>query len=161
MQSVGTYCVDISSCSSQSIGETMKRLIGFLAGMIMASSAMADENDFRCLKSLGLKNTIRLQFVLQTDKDGIGYVKYQAGSGPVPVKRLQEKELRRAPGGGPSAVETQWAETATDGAVGTYTIVSQGARISEVRYVRKDGKTFRFEEDLDASTDKGCEWPKK
>jgi hypothetical protein len=139
----------------------MNRLIRVLAGFLLASGASADEIDFRCLKSVGLKNTIRLQFVFQTDKEDVGYVRYQNGSGRVPVKRMQEKELRRVPGGGPSAVETQWAEIAPDGTIGTYAIVSQGARISEVRYLRKDGKLFRFEEDLDASTDQGCEWPKK
>ncbi len=139
----------------------MIRLIGVLAWILMVNSAMADENDFRCLKSVGLKNTIRLQFVFQTDKEGIGYVRYQAGSGPVTVKWLNEKELRRTPGGRPSEVETQWAEITADARSGTYAVVSQGARISEVRYVRKDGKIFRFEEDLDASTDQGCEWLKK
>jgi hypothetical protein len=139
----------------------MNRLIGVLAGLLLASAAIADENDFRCLKSVGLKSTLRLQFVFQTEKEDVGYVRYQTGSGPVPVKRMQEKVLFRSSGGRPAAVETQWSEITAGGTTGTYAIVSQGARISEVRYLRKDGKMFRFEEDLDASTDKGCEWPKK
>lgn len=70
-------------------------------------------------------------------------------------------ELRRVPGGRPSEVETQWSKITSDGvAGGTYVIVSQGARISEVRYLRQDDKLFRFEEDLDASTDQGCGWQK-
>lgn len=70
-------------------------------------------------------------------------------------------ELRRVPGGRPAEVETQWSEITSDGvAGGTYAIVRQGARISEVRYLRQHGKLFRFEEDLDASTDQGCDWQK-
>lgn len=139
----------------------MAKWMGVLVGVLLASAAMADQNDFRCLKSVGLKNPVRLQFVFQSDKQGAGYVRYQAGSGRVPVKWLTEKELRRAPGGRPSEIETQWSEITSDGvAGGTYAIVSQGARISEVRYLRQDGKLFRFEEDLAASTDQGCDWPK-
>jgi hypothetical protein len=122
---------------------------------------MADQNDFRCLKSVGLKNTLRVQFVFRSDKDDVGYVIYQNGSKPIPVKRLKEKELKRVPGGRPSEFETQWREITSDGIGGTYIFVSQGARIDNFRYIRKDGKVFRFVEDIDASTDNGCEWATK
>jgi len=140
----------------------MNRLMGVLAIVLLAaSSAMADQNDFRCLKSVGLKNTLRVQFVFQSDKDDAGYVIYQGGSAPIPVKRLKEVELRRVPGGRPSEFETQWKEMTSDGTGGTYVYVSQGARIDNFRYIRKDGKIFRFVEDLEASTDGGCAWASK
>jgi hypothetical protein len=133
---------------------TMNKLFGVLVGIFVCSSVVADENDFRCLKSIGLKSPIRLQFVFRTDKHDLGYVIYQNGSGPIPVKRLNERELRAAPGGRPSEFETHWQETG-----GTYVVVSQGALINDFRYIRrKDGKIINFEEDLDAFTEKGCEW---
>jgi hypothetical protein len=140
----------------------MNRVIGVLMiGFLAASSAMADQNDFRCLKSVGLKNTLRIQFVFQSDNDDIGYVIYKGGSARIPVKRLKEKELKKVPGGRPSAFETRWQEITSDGTGGTYGYVSQGALIDNFRYIRKDGKIFKFVEDLDASTDNGCAWATK
>jgi hypothetical protein len=79
----------------------MNRLIGFLIlGFLVVSSAMADQNDFRCFKSVGLKNTLRIQFVFQSDNDDVGYVIYKGGSASIPLKRLKEKELKREPGEG-------------------------------------------------------------
>lgn len=139
----------------------MNKLIGVLVIVFLtASSAMADPNDFRCLKSVGLKNTLKLQFVFQSDKDDAGYVLYQGGSARIPVKRIKEKELKRGPGGRPSEFEAQWKEITSDGTGGTYVFVSQGAQIDNFRYIRKDGKIFKFVEDLDASADNGCQWAK-
>ena len=134
----------------------MNRLIGILLGILVVSAAVADENDFRCLKSIGLKKVIRIQFVSQTEKADVGYVKYENGTGVIQVKRIREKELMRLPDGRPSEFETTWREVTPNG--GTYVVVSQGVLINEFKYVRQDGKTFRFEEDLDASADNSCEW---
>lgn len=139
----------------------MHRLIGVLFAFLAASSAMADQNEFRCLKSVGLKSTLRIQFVFISDQDDAGYVIYQNGSAPIPVKKLDEKELKRVPGGRPSEFEIQWRETIADGTGGTYVFTSQGALIENFRYIRKDGKIFRFVEDIDASTDNGCKWATK
>ncbi len=137
----------------------MSRLIGVLVLVFLtASSAMADQNDFRCFKSVGLKNTLSIQFVFQSDNDDVGYVIYKGGSARIPLKRLKEKELKRGPGGRPSEFETQWGEMTSDGTGGMYVYVSQGALIDNFRYIRKDGKIFKFVEDLDASTDHGCAW---
>jgi hypothetical protein len=136
----------------------VNRLFGILVGMLVISSAIADENDFRCFKSVGLKNPLRLQFVFHTEKDDVGYVRYESGSGPIRLKRLKEKELRRGPDGRPSEFETEWREIIPNGVGGTYLVVSQGAVINEFKYIRPDGKTFRFDEDPDASTDNGCKW---
>ena len=140
----------------------MNKLFGVLIGILFCTSAAADENDFRCLKSIGAKTPLRLQFVFQTDKPDVGYVVYQNGSGPIAVKKLKEREVREVPGGRPSVSEAQWEEITSDGTGGKYVVVSQGARIYEFRYIRKkDGKVFKFEEDLEASTEEGCEWNKK
>ncbi len=135
------------------------KLFAILVGVLACSAVFADQNDFRCLKSIGPKSPLRLQFVLRTDKPDDGYVIYQNGSGSIPVKKLKVKELRRGPDGRPSEFETEWEEVTSDGGGGTYVVVSQGARINGFRYIRKkDGKTFKFEEDPDAVTEKGCDW---
>ena len=137
----------------------MDKLIGLLFGVLLASLVSADENDFRCLKSVGLKNPLRLQFTYVTDQEGVGNVAYKNGSGRIAIRRTQETELRRGPKGRPSEFETRWQEIAPEGSGGTYIVVSQGAILSEFRYVRqKDGKQFKFEEDSEASTENGCNW---
>lgn len=140
----------------------MNKLFGILIVILVCTSASADENDFRCLKSIGVKTPLRLQFVFQTDKPDAGYVIYQNGSRPIAVKMTKEREVRRVKGGGPSEIEAQWEEITSDDTGGKYVVVSQGARINEFRYIRKkDGKLFKFEEDVEAWTEKKCEWNKK
>jgi len=140
----------------------MNRLVGIFVGILVCNSVAANENDFRCLKSIDVKNPLRLQFVFRTDKNDLGYVIYQRGSGPIAVKKTKENELKRAPGGRSSEIETQWQEITSDATGGTYIVVSQGALITAFRYIRKkDGKIFNFEEDIDASAEKGCEWNAK
>lgn len=140
----------------------MNKLFSVLLGVLVLNSVKADENDFRCFKSIDLKTPLKLQFVFQTDKDELGYVSYQNGSRAIPVKLIKEKELKRLPGGGPSEFEAQWQEMTTDGTGGTYVVISQGAMISDFRYLRKkDGKIFQFQEDMNASTEKGCDWSTK
>lgn len=140
----------------------MNKLIGVLViGFFAASSAIADQNDFRCFKSVGLKNTLRIQFVFQSGNDNIGYVIYKGGSARIPVRRIEEKELKKVSGGRPSEFETRWREITSDEIGGTYVYVSQGALIDNFRYVRKDGKIFKFVEDHDASADDGCAWATK
>ena len=137
----------------------MNRLFWGLIGVLVCSHAMADEADFRCFRSAGPTSSVRLQFVIQTEKVGSGYVVTQKGSGPIPIKLLQEKELNRGPGGRPSEVEAKWQEITPNGRGGTYIVVSQGALISKFRYIRKkDGKNFLFEEDTDTVTENGCVW---
>ena len=78
------------------------------------------------------------------------------------MKIIKEREVQRVRGGRPSEIEAQWEEITSDDTGGKYIIVSQGAQIYEFRYIRKkDGKIFKFEEDLEASTEEGCKWNKK
>lgn len=130
-----------------------------VTGILLCKPVAADENDFRCLKSVGLKNPVRLQFTFQSDKDDLGYVTYQRGSGRMQVKKISEKELRRVPGGRPSEFEMTWQEITPDGPGGRYVMVVQGARIYDFSYMgKKSGKAMKFEEDLEAFTEKGCNW---
>jgi hypothetical protein len=102
----------------------LNKLFVVLIGILVCTSIAAEENDFRCLKSIGLKTPLRLQFVFRDDKPDLGYVIYQKGGGPIAVKKLKEREMRKVPGGRPSA--TQWEEITSDGTGGKYIVVSLG-----------------------------------
>ncbi len=129
----------------------MKRLAALIA--VFALPAFAGE-DFRCMKAVGGKS--RLQFTNDTDTWATGWVQYKGGSGRIPIKLESEKERREVPGR-PSEFESRWIEQVPDG--GAYVLMSQGVRIYEFAYVRKkDGKSFRYEQDDTAWTEKGCEW---
>ncbi len=70
----------------------MNRLVGILVIVFFAAcSAVADQDNFRCYKSVGLKNILRIQFVIQSDNDDAGYVVYEGGSARIPVKRLKRR----------------------------------------------------------------------
>lgn len=129
-----------------------------LSGVLLCTSAAANDDDFRCFKSIGLKKPIRLQFTFPSSDQGLGSVSYQHGSAPIKVRRTAEKTLEQTAGGRPWLFQHVWTEVMPNGAGGSYVIVSQGAVISEFRYVRKDKTTFKFEEDLDAAGDDGCRW---
>ena len=63
--------------------------------------------------------------------------------------------------GWPGEATMRWREDATVGAGGEYVMTSEGARVADFRYIRnKDGKIFRFEEDLQASGENACTWNK-
>lgn len=136
----------------------MKILSTFLFVFLSCSYAVADENDFRCFVSIGTKTPIKLQFNLP--KEGHpGQVIYQKGTGPIELKLIREKELERGPDGRPSLFETVFEEVMKKGSGGRYVWISQGAVTSDFKFVRqKDGKVIKFEEDLGASGDNGCEW---
>lgn len=132
------------------------------AFFIDTGRAISGEDEFRCLTSVGVKNPLKLQFDFPSGKQELGYVTYQNGSGKIPVKNTSVKETRKVPGGRPSELTAEWQEVGPDSSGGKYIIVSQGARIYEFKYIRKkDGKIFRFEEDMDASSENGCNWNKK
>jgi hypothetical protein len=134
----------------------MNRLAFGLIGALICGHAMA-AGDFRCLRSAGPGNPIRLQFDIESDH--AGSVTYQKGSGPIPIKLLKEQERTRGPNGRPSEFAATWQEMTPDGPGGTYVVVSQGALISQFRYVRKsDGRSISFQDDPDSVTDEGCTW---
>lgn len=137
----------------------MRKTISVFLGILACANVIAGENDFRCLKSLDTKNPIRLQFDFPAQDKKVGYVTYQKVSELIQVKNTNTKEIRRASGGRPSEFEAEWVEKFASGEGGTYLVRSQAARIYDFKYIRKkDGKVFRFVEDLDASVGKGCQW---
>ncbi len=132
--------------------------IGVLIVVSLCKPVFADENDFRCLRSVGLKNPVRLQFTFQNGKDNQEYVKYQRGSGRIKLQKIQERELRQGPAGRPSTFEMTWKEITPDGSGGSYVMAIQGARIYDFKYISKNGKVLKFVDDLEASTEQGCVW---
>jgi hypothetical protein len=137
----------------------LMQLLLLLFVVLLCKPATADDTDFRCLKSVGLKKSVRLQFTFRADKDNLGYVNYQHGTGRIQVRKTGEREVQRGLGDRPGEFETTWEEVTIGASSGNYIMVSQGARLYNFRYIRKkDGKQLKFEEDLEAFTDKGCEW---
>ncbi len=147
--------------------------LGVLA-VLACARAVAGPDDFRCFKSLGHQPPIRLQIDFSGANEG--YVRYEHGSGRIPVVNTATRELR-APPDRPREFTMRWREQvqaqaqdraqdraqkqdqAAAGAGGEYVMTSQGARVSDFRYIRaKDGKVFRFEEDLPASGENACTW---
>lgn len=128
---------------------------------LLASSAVAAQpyQPYHwCVKSVGLKKPIRAEFIFPTDSEHFGSVIYQNGSGRVPVRIIEEKVLEERPEG-PWLIQSRWEEVTLNGSGGNYVLAIQGAIMYELRYIRKkDDRLFKFEEDLDAYTDNGCEW---
>src|SRR5713101_447786 len=112
-------------CLSNLESIPMKKLLGLLLGVLLCNGAVAGENDFRCFKSIGLKNPIRLQFTFPPAKQDLGYVTYQNGSAPIRVKRVKEKTIEEVPGGRPWVFQTEWEEIVGNGIGGKYVIISQ------------------------------------
>ena len=130
-----------------------------LVALVGCAGANALEPDqFRCFKSVDQPHPIRLEFVVSDGPQHASYVIYEHGDGRIPLDVLGEKTLAASAQGRPDEIESRWRETGPDGG-GEYVMVSQGAVVSDFRYVRKrDGKTFRFEEDTAASGVHGCTW---
>ncbi|MBS0566429.1 MAG: hypothetical protein JSS59_03305 [Proteobacteria bacterium] len=136
----------------------MKRLLLFTLAVFACNEALASADDFRCFKSIDHQPPIRLQIDFADAKGG--YVTYERGKGKIPVALTEDKVIR-ATRDRPNEGMMRWKEDATVGAGGEYVMVSQGARVSDFRYIRKtDGKVFHFEEDLQASGENACTWNK-
>ncbi len=138
----------------------MKLLFGFLCVVLLCGTAFSQDaqNEIRCLKSVGLKNRIRLQFEFP-GSDKLGYVTYEHGRGKIAVKQLVIKETQKV-SGRPSFFTLQFEEVTADHSGGVYTLVTQGAMVEDAEYKRKDGKVFHFEDDTAALGEKGCTWLK-
>ncbi len=120
--------------------------------------AQNDQNEIRCLKSVGLKSLIRLQFEFPGPNQ-LGYVTYEHGSGRISIKQLDMKETQKV-SGRPSFYTLKFGEVIPDHSGGIYTLVVQGAMVEDAEYKRKDGKVFHFEDDTEALGEKGCMWKK-
>jgi len=137
----------------------MKRGLAFLLLLIVAAPPVsADQDNVRCLRSVGEIPLLMIQFGLKSDSDSSAYVLYQGSRGPIPLKLLKVKELRRVDGGRPSEFETQWVETTATPTAGRYVYTNQGALIDDFQYIRKDGRVFRFVDDSDVLDAGRCSW---
>jgi hypothetical protein len=139
----------------------MKLLFGFVCAALLCNAAFAqdDQNEIRCLKSVGLKKPIRLQFEFPGAKQELGSVIYEHGSGKISVKQLETKETEKV-SGRPSFFTVKFEEVVPDHSGGVYTLVTQGAMVLDAEYKRKDGKIFHFDDDTTALGEKGCMWKK-
>lgn len=124
-----------------------------------ASPVRADQDNVRCLRSIGVQPLQRLQFALRSNSDSRGYVLYQGSRKPTPLKLLKVTELRKAAGGRPSEVETQWIEVTAPESAGRYVYTNVGTLIDDFQYIRKDGKIVRFVDDADVLDAGRCVWP--
>lgn len=138
----------------------MKRHLALLLLLMVAAPPVsAAQDNVRCLRSIGVQPLLRIQFGLGSDSDSSGYVLYQGSPGPIPLKLLKVTELRRVDGGRPSEFETQWLEvTSPPASAGRYVYTNQGALIDDFRYIRKDGRIFKFVDDADALGLGRCTW---
>ena len=133
----------------------MKRA-ALLLGSLLCAAAQADSGDIRCFQSSGQAKPLRLEFGFPPEGSKTAYVRYENGSANIPLKLIKSKAVEVAPGR-PMEFTTTWKEDLPGG--GAYTVVSQGARVHGVTYVRvKDRKAFAFEEDPGAWEESGCRW---
>ncbi len=137
-----------------------KRFLALLVLLIAtAPPVRADQDNVRCLRSIGVKPLLRIQFGLHGNSDSSGYVLYQGGGGPIPLRLLKVTELRRVDGGRPSEFETQWIEVTTTPSAGRYVYSNEGALIDDFHYIRSDGMVFKFVDDSDVLDAGRCTWP--
>jgi hypothetical protein len=125
---------------------------------VAAPAVSADQDNVRCLRSIGENPLLRIQFGLKSDSDSRAYVLYQGSRGPIPLTLLKVTELRRVDGGRPSEFETQWIETPSTRRAGRYVYTNQGTLIDDFHYIRKDGRIFKFVDDSDVLDAGRCTW---
>jgi hypothetical protein len=137
----------------------MKRCAAVLLFLFTtASPVRADQDNVRCLRSIGVQPLQRLQFALRSNSDSSGYVLHQGSPKPTPLKLLKVTELSKAEGGRPSEFETQWVELTAPESAGRYVYTNIGALIDDFQYIRKDGRIIRFVDDSDVLDVGRCSW---
>ncbi len=136
-----------------------KRGVAVLLFLIAAAPPVrADQDNVRCLRSIGVQPLLRIQFGLKSTSDSSASVLYEGGRGPIPLKLLKVTELRRAEGGRPSEFETQWIEAIAPQAAGRYLYTNEGALIDDFQHIRRDGRIIRFVDDADVLDVGRCTW---
>lgn len=137
-----------------------KRCLAALLFLCTAASPVrADQDNVRCLRSIGVQPLQRLQFALRANSDSSAYVLYQGRRAPIPLKLLKVTELRRVEGGRPSEFETQWIEATAPESAGRYVYTNEGSLIDDFQYIRADGRIVRFVDDADVLDAGTCLWP--
>lgn len=137
----------------------MQRVAAILLSLIaIAPPVRADQDNVRCLRSIGVEPVERLQFGLKSNSDSSAYALYEGSRGPIPLKLLKVTELRRAEGGGPSEFETQWIEATTPASAGRYVYTNEGSSIDDFQSIRRDGRIVRFVDDADVLDVGRCTW---
>lgn len=130
-----------------------------LAVGTLSPAAQAGPDDFRCFKSVGIEPPVRLEIVFPDAHDQDGYVLYERGGRKIPIVEVASNLAAPMPMNRPGEFVSTFRETATNGSGGEYVMTSQGAVVYDFRYIRRrDGKVFRFEEDVQASGEQACTW---
>ncbi|WP_143594023.1 hypothetical protein [Synechococcus sp. BO 8801] len=136
-----------------------KRCLAVLLVLFTAASPVrADQDNVRCLRSIGVEPLQRLQFGLRANSDSSAYALYQGSPGPIPLKLLKVTELRRVEGGRPSEFETQWMEVTAPASAGRFVYTNQGALLDDFHYIDNDGRIVRFVDDADVLEVGRCSW---
>jgi len=126
---------------------------------MLCAGAKADSAHIGCFQSAGPGKPLRLEFGFPPEGSKKAYVRYENGSANIPLKLVKSDAVEMAPGR-PFEFTTTWKEDLPGG--GTYTVVSQGARVYGFTYTRaKDRKAFEFNEDLEAWEESGCRWTRR
>ncbi len=137
----------------------MKRRLAVLLFLVTTAPAVrAGQDNVRCLRSIGVQPLQRLQFALRSGSPSSGYVVYHGGRGPTPLRLLKVTELRKAQGGRPSEVETQWLEVTAPESARRYVYTNEGSSIDDFQSIRRDGSIVRFVDDADVLEAGRCAW---
>ena len=124
----------------------------------LSGTAFAGPSEFG---SLDAKKPVLLEFEFPEEQQSVGYVLYQHGSKKIPVQLITTSWMETSPGR-PFEFTTKWKETGPSRARGTYILITQGAHAYGFTFTRaKDNKSVEFEEDLDASGERSCQWNRK
>jgi hypothetical protein len=135
-----------------------RRLVVLLLLIVATPAVWADQDNVRCLRSIGVQPLLRIQFGLDSTNESSGHVLYQGRQGPIPLKLLKVTELRRGAGASPSEFETQWMEATDSRSAGRYVYTNEGAMIDDFHYIRNDGRIVQFVDDSDALEVGRCAW---
>jgi hypothetical protein len=131
-------------------------LLPLLLGMVHLAHADAG-GPIYCFKPAPKQKASKLQFTFPSEGKDIGRVQYQKSKSSIEVKRLKETELKGNIDR-PSRVKIEWVELPENPSSGKYVMISQGAVVDSLEYLSEKSKVFKFVQDSDAVSDRGCDW---
>ncbi|MDC9605509.1 hypothetical protein [Xenorhabdus griffiniae] len=118
-------------------------------------------SEFRCFTSDSKKliNVKMVNIHSKEDNASLSYVKYEKSHISIPILLVKD-ESEILSENRPYMSTTVWNEMIQGKVNGTYTVISQGARVYGFTYINKKGKQVDFEENLEAydAEKKDCIW---
>ncbi|MFP1922030.1 hypothetical protein ACLEE6_06840 [Lonsdalea quercina] len=135
----------------------MKNIVLFFVLIGFSSISHAESESFiGCFKS---KN-INVKFVqINRDDTSLAYVKYQKSNKAIPLLFV-ESAYEKNEEGGVGEYTTKWDEFVKGKLNGQYTVMSQGARFYQLRYISNKNSVTYFEDDITLYNEDGtnCKW---